>query len=67
MKELLETIARALVDYPEDVSVNEVEGERSLILGIKSSKRGYGKGNRKTRQNSKSNKNSSESCSNKGR
>jgi len=24
MKELLETIAKALVDYPEDVHVNEV-------------------------------------------
>lgn len=35
MKELLETIAKALVDFPEEVIVNEVEGERSLILELK--------------------------------
>lgn len=34
MKELLETIAKALVDYPEDVFVNEVEGEKSMILEL---------------------------------
>ena len=43
MKELLETIARALVDYPEDVSVNEVEGERSIILELRVSKDDMGK------------------------
>ena len=43
MKELLETIARALVDYPEEVSVNEVEGEKSLILELKVSKDDMGK------------------------
>lgn len=35
MKELLENIARSLVDNPEDVSVNEVEGEKSIILELK--------------------------------
>ncbi len=35
MKELVETIARALVDHPEAVQVNEVEGERSTILELK--------------------------------
>ena len=35
MKELLENIARNLVDNPEDVSVNEVEGEKSLILALR--------------------------------
>ncbi|MBP7177228.1 MAG: KH domain-containing protein [Ruminiclostridium sp.] len=35
MKELLESIARNLVDQPEEVSVNEVEGEKSLILELK--------------------------------
>lgn len=35
MKELLESIARALVDYPEEVSVHEVEGEKSIILELK--------------------------------
>jgi predicted RNA-binding protein YlqC (UPF0109 family) len=35
MKELLESIARNLVDNPEEVSVNEVEGEKSLILELR--------------------------------
>jgi len=43
MKELLETIAKALVDNPECVSVNEVEGEQSLILELKVSKEDMGK------------------------
>lgn len=43
MKELLETIARALVDYPEDVAVNEVEGEKSLILELKVAAEDMGK------------------------
>ncbi len=43
MKELLESIAKALVDYPDEVSVNEVEGEKSLILELKVSKEEMGK------------------------
>ncbi|HOQ36718.1 MAG TPA: KH domain-containing protein [Acetivibrio sp.] len=43
MKELLETIAKALVDYPEDVHVNEVEGEKSVILELTVSKDDMGK------------------------
>lgn len=43
MKELLETIARALVDYPDDVYVNEVEGEKSIILELTVSKDDMGK------------------------
>ncbi|NLP12945.1 MAG: KH domain-containing protein [Clostridium sp.] len=43
MKELLETIARALVDYPDDVHVNEVEGEKSVILELTVSKDDMGK------------------------
>lgn len=43
MKELLELIARSLVDYPDEVEVNEVEGERSLILELKVSKEDMGK------------------------
>ncbi len=34
MKELVETIARAIVDEPEQVHVNQVEGEKSLILEL---------------------------------
>jgi len=43
MKELLETIAKALVDYPEEVSVKEIEGEKSLILELRVSKDDMGK------------------------
>ena len=43
MKELLEQIARALVDNPDDVVVNEVEGEQSLILELKVSEDDMGK------------------------
>ncbi|MCX7921831.1 MAG: KH domain-containing protein [Clostridia bacterium] len=43
MKELLETIAKALVDYPDEVSINEVEGEKSIILELKVSKEDMGK------------------------
>ncbi|MDQ2087018.1 KH domain-containing protein [Herbivorax sp. ANBcel31] len=43
MKELLEAVAKALVDYPEDVSVNEVEGEKSIILELKVAKDDMGK------------------------
>ena len=35
MKELLEVIARNLVDNPDDVCVTEVQGERSLVLELK--------------------------------
>ncbi|AGC68190.1 nucleic acid binding protein [Thermoclostridium stercorarium subsp. stercorarium DSM 8532] len=43
MKELLESIARSLVDNPDDVSVREVEGERSLILELKVAEEDMGK------------------------
>ncbi len=35
MKELLEYIAKALVDYPEQVDVRQVDGERSIILELR--------------------------------
>ena len=35
MKELLEVIARNLVDNPDAVTVSEVKGERSIILELK--------------------------------
>jgi predicted RNA-binding protein YlqC (UPF0109 family) len=34
MKELLEMIAKALVDHPEDVEVRPVEGQRVIILEL---------------------------------
>ncbi|GAB6170032.1 hypothetical protein JCM1393_24920 [Clostridium carnis] len=35
MKELVEVIAKSLVDNPNEVHVNEVQGEQSLILELK--------------------------------
>jgi predicted RNA-binding protein YlqC (UPF0109 family) len=35
VKEVLEYVARHLVDEPEAVEVTEVEGERSLLLQLK--------------------------------
>jgi predicted RNA-binding protein YlqC (UPF0109 family) len=35
MKELLEYLAKALVDNPDDVEIEVIEGERSVILQLK--------------------------------
>jgi uncharacterized protein len=35
MKDLLEYLAKALVDNPEDVHVDVIEGERSVILQLR--------------------------------
>ena len=35
MKELLEYIAKSLVDYPQDVTVTEIEGEQSTVLELR--------------------------------
>ncbi|MFW6264481.1 MAG: KH domain-containing protein [Bacillota bacterium] len=34
MKELVETIAKSIVDQPDQVFINEVEGEKSVILEV---------------------------------
>ncbi|MBE3598047.1 MAG: KH domain-containing protein [Limnochordaceae bacterium] len=43
MKELVEYIARALVDHPDQVEVRQVEGERSIILELKVAPEDMGK------------------------
>jgi predicted RNA-binding protein YlqC (UPF0109 family) len=43
MKEVLEIIAKALVDSPEEVSVKEVEGEQSVILELRVADQDMGK------------------------
>lgn len=43
MKELLEIIAKALVDQPEAVSVNENEGEQSVVLELRVAEDDMGK------------------------
>ena len=35
MKQLLEMLAKSLVDHPDAVEVSQVEGERSIILEVK--------------------------------
>jgi predicted RNA-binding protein YlqC (UPF0109 family) len=35
MRDLLEEIAKALVDHPEDVVVKEVEGEQTTVLELR--------------------------------
>jgi predicted RNA-binding protein YlqC (UPF0109 family) len=35
MKDLLEEIAKALVDSPEDVRVTEIEGEQTTVLELR--------------------------------
>lgn len=43
MKELVETIAKALVDNPQEVKVNEISGEQSIILELKVAPEDMGK------------------------
>jgi predicted RNA-binding protein YlqC (UPF0109 family) len=43
MKELLETIAKSLVDYPDEVRVNEVESDKTIILELSVAKEDMGK------------------------
>jgi len=43
MKELVEIIARALVDQPDEVSVNEVDGESVTVLELRVAQQDLGK------------------------
>lgn len=43
MKELLELIAKALVDNPEEVKVSEVGGEQTTILELRVAQEDLGK------------------------
>ena len=43
MVELVEYIAKALVDNPDEVSVNEVEGTQSIIIELKVAQEDMGK------------------------
>jgi predicted RNA-binding protein YlqC (UPF0109 family) len=43
MKDLVEYIAKALVDYPEAVNVNEVEGEQTSVIELRVAKDDLGK------------------------
>jgi len=43
MKEMIETIAKALVDKPEEVEVKEIKGENTSVLELKVAKDDVGK------------------------
>ncbi len=43
MKELVKYIAKALVDNPDEVSVNEVEGEQTSVIELRVAKNDLGK------------------------
>ena len=43
MRTLVEVMAKALVDKPEEVEVTEVEGEQTTILELKVAKEDLGK------------------------
>ena len=43
MKELMEQIAKALVDSPEEVEVNEIKGERVSVIELAVAKDDLGK------------------------
>ena len=43
MKGLVEILAKALVDKPEDVIVNEIAGERTSVIELRVAKEDMGK------------------------
>ena len=43
MKELIKYIAQALVDNPQEVDVNEIEGEQTSVIELKVAKEDLGK------------------------
>jgi predicted RNA-binding protein YlqC (UPF0109 family) len=43
MKDLVTRLAQALVDHPEQVSVSEVEGNRTTVLELKVAREDLGK------------------------
>jgi predicted RNA-binding protein YlqC (UPF0109 family) len=43
LKELIEFMARALVDNPEKVQVSEIEGEQTSVLELRVAKEDLGK------------------------
>lgn len=43
LKELVEVMAKALVDHPENVEVHEIEGEQTTVFELKVIKEDLGK------------------------
>ena len=44
MKETLETIIKSLTEFPEQVSINEIDGEKSVVFEVKVAETDMGKG-----------------------
>ena len=43
MKELVEVIAKSLVDYPDEVNVTETENEKEIVLELRVAQSDMGK------------------------
>jgi predicted RNA-binding protein YlqC (UPF0109 family) len=43
MKDLVESIAKSLVDHPDEVEVTEVEGEQTTVLELRVAQEDLGK------------------------
>ena len=43
MKELVEVIAKSLVDYPDEVQVTETENDKAVVLDFKGAQSDMGK------------------------
>ncbi len=43
LKDLIDTVSRALVDMPEQVEVNEINGEQTTVIELKVDKTDLGK------------------------
>lgn len=43
MKELIEYIAKTLVDHPEDLRITEIEGERTIVFELRCHSEDVGK------------------------
>lgn len=43
LKDLIEYVGKSLVDMPDEVSVNEIEGEQTTVLELKVDKSDLGK------------------------
>lgn len=43
MKETLETIIKSLTEFPEQISINEIDGEKSVVFEVKVAETDMGK------------------------
>ncbi len=62
LKELIEFMARALVDNPEKVRVSEIEGEQTSVIELRVAKEDLGKGNRQAGAHCPRHENDPERC-----